>query len=389
MPDNGSERVPVATASATIPELAGAYDATKRHDIATVDPALKSRALQLAGSVQRLDGATVNGYGIAVQQKANVFLDDLLGGLRTAQAGPSGALVAQMATGVRMLDIPGLRREAQGLGGALAGLPLVGKYVSAFARFRANHAKLVDHFQAMEAKGRQEMATLAANDSRLDAMVEQNLQSMRELEVHVLAGQEILDRERSRFSRAREVAVASGDPARIAAVRDHGETINAFEVRLLRLNMALTDSMMSVPQTRMTQSAGRIEYRNISDTLLFDLPKLKQAVIRLASLKAITDASKASDARRRLAEQMQAAGVEALEKAYVGAKESEGGALAEIERMGEIADRIVGILEKGAEIDAANRASREQAAVKLAGLKDRYMLGMTRATANAVGSARD
>ncbi len=374
-----------------IPDLVRGYGADRRIDVSLMDAESRTKVRQVSASVQRLDGAVVNGYGAAVQQKANRFLDELLQGLRTKDAGASGMLVAEVAKGVKLLDIPGLKREAEGKsrGGFLAGLPMVGKYVSAFDRFRANQATIIEHFVRVEEQGRREMARLAAMDSKLDQVVTQNLEAMRELEVHVAAGQEVLDRERDRFARAREAALASRDPARIAAVRDMGDQINAFESRLLRLHMAMTDAMLNVPQTRLTQSTGRIEYRNVSDTLLFDIPRLKQAILRVVALKNISDASKASDARRRLAQSMAQAGIESLETAYVKAKESEGGALAEIATMGAIADRIIGIVDKGAEIDARNRETRREAAARLSDLRERFVDGLARSTANAVASTED
>lgn len=94
------------------------------------------------------------------------------------------------------------------------------------------------------------------------------------------------------------------DPVKLATVRDLGDQINGFETRLLRLPMAAADALLSVPQTRLAQSAGRIEYRNVVDILLFDLPRLEAAVLRVAALKRISDTSKAIDARRKLTQQL-------------------------------------------------------------------------------------
>jgi uncharacterized protein YaaN involved in tellurite resistance len=267
-------------------------------------------------------------------------------------------------------------------------LPMVGRYVSAFTRFRADYRMVVDQFSDIEKRGRIEMGRLAAMDSRLDKLVAENLRSLRELEVQVAAGQIVLDRERARFARERRDALASRDSAALAMVRDFGEQINGFETRLLRLSVAMGDAMLSVPQTRTAQTAGRIEYRNILDTLLFDLPRLKSAILRIAALKGITDASKASDARRRLAQQMNAAGIEALETAYLRAKESEGGSLGDVAALGEIADRIVGMIDKGAAIDARNRAERAQAQLALEGTKQRYVDGLAAAGERAVQAER-
>lgn len=381
-----------APTAAAVPDLAARWGADQRLDLARLSPDDRAAAERIAADLQALDGAAVNGFGADTQMRANGFLDELLDGIRTADAGVSGRLLAELATGVKALNIPGLKREAEGRGTALtrlAGdLPMVGKYVSAFVRFRSDHRMVVDQFSDIEKRGRIEMGRLAAMDSRMDQLVAENLRSLRELEVQVAAGQIVLDRERARFARERRDALGSRDPAALAAVRDFGEQINGFETRLLRLSMAMGDAMLSVPQTRTAQTAGRIEYRNILDTLLFDLPRLKSAILRIVALKGITDASKASDARRRLAQQMNAAGIDALETAYLRAKESEGGALGEVAALGEIADRIIGMVDKGAAIDARNRAERAQAQLALESTKQRYVDGLAAAGERAVQAER-
>jgi len=383
-----------AAPTAPLPALADQFGSERRINLSKFDPPTLGRVNQIAGAIAVLDGRAVNSFGLEPQARANAFLDDLMAGIRTSDVGNAGALVAELATGVKMLDIPGMKREAQGEGGPglLASLPIIGKRIadsmSAFRRFQANYTMIAAHFATIEDKGRREMANLSAMDSKLDRLVQQNLDSMRELEIYIAAGQVVLDREKSRFRAHRDAALAGANAIALARVRDHGEQINAFETRLLRLSMAMQDALTNIPETRLTQSAGRIEYTNILDTLMFDLPRLKKAILRVAALKQINDAAKGDEARRALARQTAAAGIEMLDKAYTKAKESQSGALAEIAAMGEIADHIVGIINKGAEIDVKNQASREEAMRQLEGIKTKFITGMTQSTAEAVRTSQ-
>ncbi len=369
------------------PALADAWGAPQRIDLARFDPPARRKIEEIAARVPRIDNAAVLAYGASVQAEANRFLDTLLDGVRTAEVGAAGDLVAELAGSVKLINIRGLKIEAQGTPGLAsfaAALPLVGRYFSAFQRLKARHTAIVRHFERIEEDGRRQMAKLAAMDSRLESLVAENLRCMRELEYQVAAGQIILEREKSRFHAAREAALAARDPTGIAAVRDQGEQINAFEARLLRLNMALTEALLDVPQTRLTQSAGRIEYGNLINTLLFDLPRLKKAIVRLAALHQITAAAKDSAAKRALARQLEGAGIEALDAAYTAAKASQGGALEEIAAMGAIADRILSIVDKGAAIDASNRQARDEAARRLVEVREKFVDGLGHSTARAV-----
>ncbi|WP_158554693.1 toxic anion resistance protein [Methylovirgula sp. 4M-Z18] len=390
----GSPRaVTLQTATAgSVPELANIYDSSHQIDVAHLGSDALAKLDQIVATVPKLDSAAVNAFGVEPQTRANQFLDQLLEGIQTGDAGPSGALLAELATGVKAINITGLQREAANgqsiMANFLQRLPWLGKYVSAFQAFKANYRKIIDHFSDIEKRGQSEMAKLTAMDSKMDRLVAENLSNLRELEVHLAAGQRILTRERERFAARRTAAITNNDPVELAAVRDFGEQINGFETRLLRLHMALTDAMQSIPQTRTAQTAGRIEYRNIMDTLLFDLPRLKAAIVRIAALKQISDASKSSDARRKLANSMAQAGVQALDDAYTKAKQSEGGALAEIAMMGDIADRIIGIVDKGAQIDVKNREERIKAQQALTQIKQKFAEGFIKSTANAVASSR-
>jgi uncharacterized protein YaaN involved in tellurite resistance len=383
-----------AAPTAQLPALADQFGSDRRIDLSKFDLPTLARVQQIAKSIAVLDGRVVNSFGLEPQARANAFLDDLMAGIRTSDVGNAGALVAELATGVKMLDIPGMKREAQGEGGTglLASLPIVGKRIadsmSAFHRFQANYTMITAHFASIEDKGRREMANLSAMDNKLDRLVEQNIDSMRELEIYIAAGQVVLDREKAKFRAARDAALSGANAIALAQVRDHGEQINAFETRLLRLSMAMQDALTNIPETRLTQSAGRIEYTNILDTLMFDLPRLKKAILRVAALKQITDASKGDEARRALARQTAAVGIEMLDKAYTKAKESQSGALAEIAAMGEIADHIVGIINKGAQIDVQNQASRAEAMRRLEDIKTKFITGMTQSTAEAVRTSQ-
>lgn len=379
----------------TTPALQSSIDHAQKLDVASFDAARRTRLQQIVDSTPGLDQQTILSFGADVQMRANAALDELIDGIRTYEAGSSGAMIAEFSTGLKMVDIPGLKREAESVGSfvkeTIGKIPLLGAFLierhSAFERLKANQTKIKSFFDKIETRARTEMATLLAIDSKMERLIEQNIESLRELAVYVGAGQTILEREKARFEEARKAALASNDPVQLTAVCELAEKINAFETRLLRVHVAMQDAMSAIPQTRLAQSAGRIEHQNIMDTLLFDIPRVKSAIIRLSSLKAITDASNASDARRKLAQSLTQSGVEALDLAYTRAKESQHGALAEIVALGQVADKILGIDAKGAQIDSMNSAQRKQALELLSRVRENFTKGLAANAAKSVSSS--
>ena len=134
---------PTATAAATprelqlapaaqLPALADQFGPEHRIDLARFDAGAMARINQIAGAIGKFDGRAVNSFGLEPQARANAFLDELMAGIRTSDVGEAGALVAELATGVKMLDIPGMKREAEGQGqkSLFASLPIIGKSIS-------------------------------------------------------------------------------------------------------------------------------------------------------------------------------------------------------------------------------------------------------------------
>jgi uncharacterized protein YaaN involved in tellurite resistance len=159
-------------------------------------------------------------------------------------------------------------------------------------------------------------------------------------------------------------------------LRDAAELIDAFEARVMRIHVAYSDAFVSVPQIRLTQQAGRIEIHNIMDTVQFDIPRLKSAIIRVAALNQITQASKANEARIAITRQVGSIGADALEAAYTRAKQSQGSAVEDIAMLAETADKLLATIAKGAAISEDNRRKFSEADLQLTGLRSKFSEAM-------------
>jgi len=162
------------------------------------------------------------------------------------------------------------------------------------------------------------------------------------------------------------------------------EQVNAFETRLVRLHVAFTRGILAIPQIRTAQQAGRIEIQNTLDTILFDLPDLKAAIVRVAALHQISRASDATAARRRIARELQEIGVDALDQAYTAAKRTQGDMAGDVDTLTRVTDRMLATIDKGLQIDRENRGKREQAMRQLGEVRTRLLEGLRAHADNAV-----
>ncbi len=374
---------PVASTDAALPALALRLAPGDIVDPGRFDDARRQQVAVIAASVSATDSNTVATFGAGPQRKLSGFLDQLLAGTKADEVGLAGALVTELATDIKALDLPGIKREAEGAPGLLARLPIVGKHYSAFRRFRAMHTEITAHLATIEQKAETHLGKLKATNAGMDRLLDATEANLREIEVWVAGGQQALLRLRAQFEAERAAVAGSRDLVRVAKLRDMAEQIDAFETRLVRMHVAFTRGILSIPQIRTAQQAGRIEIQNTLDTILFDLPDLKSAIVRVAALHQISRASEATAARRKIARELQTIGVDALDQAYTQAKRTQGDMAGDVQVLAQVTDKMLATIDKGLQIDRENRTKRAQTVEQLGEVRTRLMDGL-QAHADAV-----
>lgn len=367
------------TTRSNLPVLAKLFADERKINLAKYEGVQRQRIEEIVVRYPVIDGDAVVGFGVEPQRGVNRHLDELLQGIRTNEAGVAGELTLELAKNIKAMNLPRLKREAAGqdwFGSTIGQLPVVGKWASALRYFQLTNREIVKHLAEIESKAQREMAKLTGTNIKLDKLAEKTIEALQEFELHLAAGQAILMRGRGEFERCKESAARSDDIIAVTRLRDQAELINAFEARLLRIHVAYTDAFVSVPQIRLTQQAARIEIHNIMDTVQFDIPRLKSAILRVAALNQINQASKANDARRAVTRQVGAIGADALEQAYLKAKESQGNWVEDIALLAATADKLLETIAKGAALSEDNRRKHEQAHAQLAGIRSKFSEGL-------------
>ena len=320
-------------------------------------------------------------FGAAPQRKLSGFLDQLMGSTKADDIGLAGALVTELATDIKALDLPAMKREAEAGPSLLARLPVVGKYWSALQRFRAMQTGITQHLATIEQRADTHLGKLKATNAGLDRLLDATEANLREIELWVAGGQQALLRLRAQFEAERTALSTERDVVRYARLRDAAEQIDAFETRLVRMHVAFTRGVLSIPQIRLAQQAGRIEIQNTLDTVLFDLPDLKAAIVRVAALHQISRAGEATLARRRIARELQTIGIDSLDQAYTQAKRTQGDMAEDVKVLADVTDRMLATIDRGLQIDRENRTKRAEAVEQLGEVRARLMDSM-RAHAN-------
>src|ERR1039457_2363773 len=81
----------------SLPELANRFGNDSKMNIAKFDDAQRGRMNQIVAATGALDNSAVDGFGVEPQQRASRFLDQLLQGYKTYEAGQAGEITLELA----------------------------------------------------------------------------------------------------------------------------------------------------------------------------------------------------------------------------------------------------------------------------------------------------
>jgi uncharacterized protein YaaN involved in tellurite resistance len=365
-----------------IPALRYELKAEQQIDLSKLTAAQMDRVNQIASSVSFADTNSLMSFGSDAQRELSQHLDQLLEGMRTSEAGRAGEVTIALATTIKDLNLPKVKREVAGKDTAaemFGKLPIVGPWFSALRAMHLNRKKITDHLAAIEQKAQAQMTALSVNNDKLDRMVGSSIDHIHSMELYMAAGQVVVKRARVEFEQKRAAVEQSRDLVEIAKLRDFGEQLNAFETRVVRIHLAHSQSMVSVPEIRASQTASMIEMNNVMDSILFDLPNLKRAILNVASLAETSRAAKDTEARRQLSRELGSIGSDELQATYLKAKESQGGFEADIQALSQSADKLLQTIELGRRLDVSNAGKREKAITDLSTINHKFTDGLLKA----------
>ncbi|MFZ6861368.1 toxic anion resistance protein [Undibacterium sp. Ji67W] len=361
------------------PELRYELQADRQIDLNKFTDEQKARINQIAASVSFSDTNSLMSFGADAQRELSKHLDQLLEGMRTSEAGRAGEITIALATTLKDLNLPKIKQEVAGqssLAEQFGKIPFVGEWFSALRALQQNHKKITEHLNAIEQKSQAQLTTLRSTNDKLDRLVQASIEHIKTMELYMAAGQILIKRARLEFEQKRLTVEQSRDVVEIAKLRDFAEQINAFETRIVRMHVAHSQSIVSVPEIRATQTAAMIEMNNVMDSILFDLPALKRAILNVAAISETAKASKATDARRALSRDLGSIGSDQLQDAYLKAKNSQGDFAADVAVLAQSADKLLQTIALGHRLDLENADKREKSIQDLNALNRKFTEGL-------------
>jgi uncharacterized protein YaaN involved in tellurite resistance len=242
-------------------------------------PAPPDLTREATGAVDVTDATAIISYGLPAQSRIATFADSLLGDVRNKDAGAGGEALNELLKKVRELDVDALSPSGK------AHIPIVGRFSNVFNRFATKYQKVAGSIdRIVDALERSRMGLLK-DITVLDKMFELNLEYLRQLDVYIAAGEQVLVELNTERLPALEVeARTSDDPTVAQRLADFQQAVTRFERRLYDLKLTRAIAVQTAPQIRLIQGSDHDLVEKIQSSILTTVPLWKNQIVIAISL---------------------------------------------------------------------------------------------------------
>jgi len=252
-----------------------------------LSPEQRSEVMAFKDKINILDTTQILKYGSGAQSKIASFSDNVLGAVRTKDAGEVGAVLGDL-----VVDLKGFEIGADEKKGFLSNQ-------------KAKFQKMVKKYEKVEVNIEKVVGTLEKNKLTLmkdvkifDEMFDKNLAYFKELTMYIIAGQEkVKEIKATTMAELREKVEKNPDDVDVQRLNDLATAVDRFEKKLHDLILSRTVSLQMGPQIRMIQNNDSLMIDKIQSTLLNTIPIWKSQMVIALGLQ---NAKTAMEAQRKV-----------------------------------------------------------------------------------------
>jgi len=230
---------------------------------------------EIKSGVDLADPQAVVSYGLPAQSRIAGFADSLLGDVRNKDAGSAGAALTDLLKKVRELDVDSL-----GGGSRASRIPVFGRFSKPFGRFADRYQKVSSGIEKVTDSLERSRMGLLKDITVLEKMFELNLEYIKQLDLYIAAGEQILEEMQTVRLPALEAEVrASGDPMAAQRLSDFQQAIGRFERRIHDLKLTRQVAIQTAPQVRLIQGHDQNLVEKIQSSILNTIPLWKNQIV--------------------------------------------------------------------------------------------------------------
>jgi len=320
------------------------------------------------------DTAKILTFAAKPQLALSKFLDELLVDIKAKDAGVAGDISLMLAEGIDLMALHKVKDQLKS-GTSNSFLAKVWRFVSRWKNyieaFYHSQKPVRDLIDKIERLANNRIQALTRSSEKLDRLANQSGVQVEQLKVWIAAGEAILLQAIQDYNAKRPAVLESKDPLEASQLRDMARQIASFEKRLLEAKIAYVEAgSVTIPRVRAVQEAVRIEIQNISEQILFQIPKFKAAIVQIAALKDVKDAQAQRKIMNENERKLDGVLDDAIAETYRTAKESQGDPLAKVQQLEITINAIQQGIQEGLEMEETTRDQRRQAEEMLVRMKD-------------------
>lgn len=324
-----------------------------------VDP---KRVAEAAATINVKDSNSILLFGNDTQKTIGAVTDQMLAGVRNKDLGPISDEMTSMVVTLKKMDfkalqsspkLPGFIRKIFGLGTALA-------------KFQAQYDTVESTVAKNEANLQRHRMVLLKDIKMLDVLYERTDEHLDNLEVLILAGQQVIEEMNTRtIPEAEIVAKTTNDMGDAQVLRDLIETRDSLERKVSDLMLTRQITIQTLPSIRVVQSNDKNLAEKIQSQIFNTLPLWKQQMVIATSVHNGQMASDSIKQNREFTNSLIERTSEQLRLGNAAARKEIEAGIADIASIEKANQNLIGTIQDSLDIAEQGKAARADAEQRL------------------------
>ncbi len=236
----------------------------------------RKRIDEIKANLNLLESGQTITFGVGAQRKLSEFSDIILDQMNYNDTAEAGQLLIDLLGAVEDLGIEELGKP----GGFLSRFPFFSAENRNLKRLKLKYEKIEINIDRIEGQLDQTRIQILKNISVLDELYSRNFKYFRELQLHIKAGEELIDEIRKKsLPKLRAEAKASGDLMSVQLVSDFENTVVRFEKKIYDLKLSQTMSIQTAAQIKLVQNNDKILAEKIQSVIMNTIPLWKNQIV--------------------------------------------------------------------------------------------------------------
>ena len=239
-----------------------------------LDEASRKKVDSIKEKINLRDSQLSSMFGANAQKSLAGFSETILSQVRAHDLGEVGNLMTDLVVNVENFDADFDNK------GLLAKIPFINKAKKSIEKYLARYDIVEKQIDKIEAKLETSRMEMLKDISMYDKLYDENLKYFEELQLYIVAGEEVVkDMRDNQLPALLKEAEAKEDSMALQVVNDFKESIDRFEKRIFDLKTSKTLAIQTAPQIKLIQNNDKLLVDKVTDAINNVIPLWKSQVV--------------------------------------------------------------------------------------------------------------